>query len=37
MLVTRQTLYVLEVQPTDYATLAANEAEEAASINILQI
>jgi hypothetical protein len=37
MLLARQTLYVLEVQPTDYATLAANEAEESASINILQV
>lgn len=40
MLLARQTLYVLEVQPTDYATLVANEAEEAeetASINILQV
>jgi hypothetical protein len=40
MLLARQTLDVLEVQPTDYATLAANETEEVeetASINILQI
>ncbi|WP_017307027.1 microcompartments protein [Spirulina subsalsa] len=32
-----QTLYVLEVQPAAYAALAANEAEKAASINILQV
>jgi hypothetical protein len=32
-----QTLYVLEVQPAAYAALAANEAEKAALINILQV
>lgn len=32
-----QTLYVLEVQPATYAALAANEAEKAALINILEI
>ena len=32
-----QTLYVLEVQPAAYAALAANEAEKAALINILEI
>lgn len=37
MLLAGQTLYVLEVQPAAYAALAANEAEKAALINILQI
>lgn len=37
MLLAGQTLYVLEVQPAAYAALAANEAEKAASINILQV
>ncbi|MEB3827337.1 hypothetical protein [Phormidium sp. CCY1219] len=37
MLLANQTLYVLEVQPAAYAALAANEAEKAALINILQI
>ena len=32
-----QTLYVLEVQPAAYAALAANEAEKAAAINILDV
>ena len=32
-----QTLYVLEVQPAAYAALAANQAEKAALINILQV
>ena len=32
-----QTLYVMEVEPAAYAALAANEAEKAALINILQI
>lgn len=32
-----QTLYVLEVEPATYAALAANEAEKAASINILEV
>lgn len=32
-----QTLYVLEVEPAAYAALAANEAEKAALINILQV
>lgn len=32
-----QTLYILEVEPAAYAALAANEAEKAAQINILQI
>lgn len=37
MLLAGQTLFVLEVQPAAYAALAANEAEKAASINILQV
>lgn len=37
MLLTGQTLYILEVEPAAYASLAANEAEKAALINILQI
>lgn len=37
MLLAGQTLYVLEVVPAAYAALAANEAEKAALINILQI
>jgi len=37
MLLAGQTLYVMEVEPAAYAALAANEAEKAAFINILQI
>ena len=37
MIVAGQTLYVFEVEPAAYASLAANEAEKAALINILQI
>ncbi len=37
MLMAGQTLYVLEVQPAAYASLAANEAEKAALINILHV
>jgi hypothetical protein len=37
MLLSGQTLYVFEVEPAAYAALAANEAEKAALINILQI
>ncbi|NET33983.1 MAG: hypothetical protein F6K19_18495 [Cyanothece sp. SIO1E1] len=37
MLLAGQTLYILEVEPAAYAALAANEAEKAAQINILQI
>lgn len=32
-----QTLYVMELEPAAYAALAANEAEKAASINILEV
>jgi len=37
MLLADQTLYVLEVEPAGYAALAANEAEKAARINILEV
>lgn len=37
MIVAGQTLYVFEVEPAAYASLAANAAEKAALINILQI
>jgi len=37
MLLAGQTLYILEVEPAAYAALAANEAEKAAQINILQV
>jgi hypothetical protein len=37
LLLAGQTLYVMEVEPAAYAALAANEAEKAAAINILQV
>ena len=37
MLIPGQTLYVLELEPAAYASLAANEAEKAAQINILEV
>jgi len=37
MLLSGQTLYVFEVEPAAYAALAANEAEKAALIDILQV
>jgi len=37
MLLAGQTLYVLEVEPAGYAALAANEAEKAANLNILDV
>ncbi len=37
MLLGGQTLYVLEMEPAAYAALAANEAEKAAEINILEV
>ena len=37
MILAGETLYVMECQPAAYASLAANEAEKAAFINILQI
>ncbi len=36
MILTGQTLYVMEVAPAGYAAIAANEAEKAANINILE-
>lgn len=37
MIIPGQTLYVMELQPAAYAALAANEAEKAANINILEV
>ncbi len=37
MLIPGQTLYVLEVEPAAYSALAANEAEKAAEVNILEV
>lgn len=37
MILTGQTLYVLEVEPAAYAALAANEAEKAAEIQVLEV
>ena len=37
MLLAGQTLYILETEPAGWAALAANEAEKAASINILEV
>lgn len=37
MIVPGQTLYVMEIEPAPYAALAANEAEKAADINILEV
>lgn len=37
MLLAGHTLYVLEVEPAAYAAIAANEAEKAAEINILEV
>jgi hypothetical protein len=37
MIIPGQTLYVLEVEPAAYAALAANEAEKAAEIEILEV
>ena len=37
MLLAGQTLYVLEVEPAGYASLAANQAEKEADINILDV
>ena len=37
MLIPGQTLYVLEVEPAAYAALAANEAEKASEVNILEV
>ena len=37
MIIPGQTMYVMEVEPAAYAALAANEAEKAADINILEV
>ena len=37
MILAGQTLYIMEVEPAGYAALAANEAEKAADINILEV
>ena len=37
MIIPGQTLYVLECEPAAYAALAANEAEKAADINMLEV
>jgi len=37
MIIPGQTLFVMEVAPAAYAALAANEAEKAAHINILDV
>jgi len=37
MIIPGQTLYVMEVEPAAYAPLAANEAEKAADINVLEV
>jgi len=37
MLIPGQTLYIMEVAPAAYAALAANEAEKAAHINIIEV
>ncbi len=37
MLLAGQSFYIMEVEPAGYAALAANEAEKAANVNILEI
>jgi len=37
MIIPGQTLYIMEVAPAGYAAIAANEAEKAANINILEV
>jgi hypothetical protein len=37
LILSGQTLFVLECEPAAYAALAANEAEKAANINILEV
>lgn len=37
MIIPGETLYVMELEPAAYAALAANEAEKAANINILEV
>ena len=37
MILSGETLFILECEPAAYAALAANEAEKAAEINILEV
>jgi ethanolamine utilization microcompartment shell protein EutL len=37
MIIPGQTLYLLEMEPASYAAIAANEAEKAADINVLEV
>lgn len=37
MILPGQTLYIMEVEPAAYASLAANEAEKSAEINVLEV
>ena len=37
MIIPGESLYVMEVEPAAYAALAANEAEKAAHINVLEV
>ena len=37
MILAGQTLYIMETEPAGYAALAANEAEKAANINLLEV
>jgi hypothetical protein len=37
MLLAGQTLYIMECEPAGYAALAANEAEKAANVNLLEV
>jgi len=37
MILAGQTLYIMECEPAGYAALAANEAEKAANINLLEV
>ena len=37
MIIPGESMYVMEVEPAAYAALAANEAEKAANINILEV
>jgi hypothetical protein len=37
MIIAGETMYVMEIEPAAYAALAANEAEKAAEINILEV
>src|SRR3954451_19573662 len=37
MILAGQTLYIMECEPAGYAALAANEAEKAANVNLLEV